>query len=217
MSSAPLVVYDLDGTLADTAGDLASSVIRTVERELGFRPARGEVVSAVGWGARNLIQTVIGPAHADRTDAVLAAFRADYRAHLVVETGPYDGIPELLADVATAGGTQAVLTNKPGPLSRELVRRLGLDGHLAAVLGPEDVPAEKPAPGGLLALLERLGTRPDDAVMVGDMETDVDCARAAGVRAVLVTYSEFRRPADLSARADAVAGSVAALRALLLP
>jgi len=211
-----LVVFDLDGTLVDTAQDLADSLIRVVRRELGQERSPEQVITAVGWGARNLVRTVLGPAYEARTDEILAAFRADYRANLVVATRPYPGVPALLEALQERGVRQAVLTNKPGALSRELVRQLELDRRFEAVWGPEDVPRKKPAPEALWALLDHLQVRREDALMVGDMETDIDSARAAGVRSVLLTVSEFRRPPGLAARADAVVATVEELRALLL-
>ncbi len=211
-----LAVFDLDGTLADTRRDLAASLIRTVE-SLGMpRPSPRQVIAAVGWGARNLVATVLGPEHADRVDEVLAAFRADYRDNLVVDTRLFDGVEPLLRDLRRGGCTLAVATNKPSELSRDLVHRLGLTPVLDAVIGPEDVERPKPAPDMLDLLLERFGVPADAAVMVGDMETDVVCAERAGVTSVLVPWGGYSEAPGLRRRADQVAEDVRALRRVLL-
>jgi phosphoglycolate phosphatase len=217
MSGPPLAIYDLDGTLADTATDIAASLIRVISREVGLQPSPAQVIAAVGWGAPHLVRTVLGPEHQARSGEVLTAFRDDYRANLVVDSRPYPGIPALLGELHHRGWTQAVLTNKPGELSRALLRQLELDHWFAVAWGPEDVPRKKPSPQALQAVLEKFDVEPGDAVMIGDMETDIDCARAAGVRSILVTWSEFPRPAELAQRADAVAASVEELRSLLIP
>ena len=211
-----LAIFDLDGTLADTRFDIARSLIRVLEAHGLSAPPEPDVIAAIGWGAPRLVQTALGPDRQHLVETVGAAFRADYRANLVVETEVYDGIPDLLARLAEAGTSLAVATNKPGELTRGLLDRLGLLERFDVVAAPEDVARPKPAPDMLLWVLERTGVPATEAVMVGDMETDLASARAAGLRSVLVTYSGFFRPPDLVGRADRAAATVAELGDLLL-
>ena len=209
------VIFDLDGTVADTRADLAESMIRTVG-SLGLpEPTPEQVIAAVGWGARNLVARVVGPEHQDRVDEVLTHFRNDYRANLVNHTRLFDGMRPLLVDLSAAGARLSVATNKPVELSRQLLEELSLD-LFDDVIGPEDVERPKPAPQMLLELLARTGVQPSEAVMVGDMETDVDCAIAAGVPAILVLWGGYTMAPGLEDRADHVCGTMDELRRLLL-
>ena len=153
----------------------------------------------------------------DPTRKVLAAFRADYHDQLAVNTRLYPGIRELLVALRGAGIAIAVATNKPGDLTREVLRQLQVFALFDHVVGPEDVTHKKPAPDAIEELCRRCEVPASATAMVGDMETDIDAARAAGVTAVLLTFSDFRRDAELPARADVVLDSVEALGRLLLP
>ena len=183
----------------------------------GLRPPTvDEAIASIGWGAPALVVKALGPDQNDAVDRVQQAFREDYRRNIVVDTEVYEGMETLLHDLRGRGVTLAVATNKPGALTRLLLRELGLAPLFDHVLAPEDVLRPKPAPDMLRLLLDRCHIGPEEAVMVGDMETDVDSARAASVRAVLVTYSGFVRPEGLAETADDVATTVDELRDLLL-
>lgn len=212
-----LVIFDLDGTLADTGADIAAAMTRAMKGMGLPAPPPKQIVEAVGWGAEVLSRKVLAPEHRDRAAEVLERFRDDYRGNLVVHTRLYPGIRPLLCSLRDSGVVLAVATNKPSSLSALLLEQLGLTGLLDHVVGPEDVEHRKPAPDALLLLCRRAGVEPARAAMVGDMETDVDAARAAGVAAILVTWSDFWRGPDLEARADVVFESVDSLRERLLP
>jgi len=212
----PAFIFDLDGTLVDTRCDLVASVNRTL-RVLGHpERSEAEVVRCIGRGARNLIRGCLpASARADASvDTVLAAFRADYAAHLVVRTRPYDGVVAALAALG-AHGPLAVLTNKPGPLARSLLDQLGLASSFAAIFGPDDLGAYKPDPGGLLQTLERLGCAPAAAWYIGDLPLDVETARAAGCRAASVAWGLGDEASLRAARPDRLLLSPADLPSLL--
>ena len=211
-----LATFDLDGTLADTRHDIARSLTRVIEARGEAAPALSEVIAAIGWGAPKLVGTVLGPERQAMADEVLAAFREDYRANLVVETVVYEGIPALLRQLKQRGTRLAVATNKPGELTHQLLADLSLASYFDEVVAPEDVRRPKPAPDMLRRLLERTGIKPSETVMVGDMETDLDSARAAGVTSLLLTVSGFHRPPGLAERADLVAATVEEAASLLL-
>jgi phosphoglycolate phosphatase len=185
-----LAVFDLDGTLVDSLDDLHASVSHAL-RAVGLPPrAREEVRGFVGEGARVLVAKAVAP-HAELVEPALAAWRAHNRGHCLDRTRPYPGIEALLAG---AGRPLAVLTNKPGELSRKILAGLGLLPRFAAVVGGDEAP-RKPDPAGLLGIVAKVGAKPAETVLVGDSRHDVATALAAGVAVVAVTWG-------LSSRAD---------------
>ncbi len=181
--SRRLAIFDLDGTLVDSVDDLAAAVNVALAR-VGLPPrGRDEVRGMIGNGARVLLERAVSP-HAQLLETALAAWREHYAAHLLDSTRPYPGIAEALAG---AGRALAVLTNKPGPMARQILEGLGLAGRFAAVVGGGDA-AAKPDPAGALGLLRRLGARAEDAVLVGDSPVDAATARNAGINFVAATW-----------------------------
>jgi len=178
-----LVVFDLDGTLVDSSRDIASAANAALQRVAPGTPEipMPVVVSFVGEGARLLIERALSHAGLSLSaDEVLPVFLDCYRERLLATTRLYDGVAEALP--ALHDRTLAVLTNKPGALSRAILQGLGIASRFARIWGPEDVPARKPDPAGLLRLVAELGSRSEQAWMVGDSPVDVRTARAAGVR-----------------------------------
>jgi phosphoglycolate phosphatase len=205
-------VFDLDGTLVDSAPDLHAALDRlmAVKRLPGF--ARAEVVGMIGDGVRVLLER----AHAARgialDEAGLQHFMTDYEANAAVLTRAFDGIPELLGGLRDAGWRLAVCTNKPEGAARVLLSGLGLDGHFSALGGGDSFPMRKPDPGHLRATLAAAGAAPEDAVMIGDHRNDIDAARGAGVRAIFAGWGYG--PHSMAGGAP-IAADVAALRAML--
>ena len=203
---ARLLVLDLDGTLVDSSRDIAASVNATLQR---LRPGTAaipleRVLGFVGEGARLLIERSL--AHAGLAlpvDEVLAVYLDCYRERLLDTTRLYPGIAEALAALGPDGPALAVLTNKPGDMSRTILEGLGVAARFARILGAGDVPARKPDPAGLVALLAELGIAAADAWMVGDSATDVETGRAARVRVAGVTWG-FHPAALLAAGPDRV-------------
>jgi phosphoglycolate phosphatase len=181
---AVLLVFDLDGTLVDSARDLAAATNAALQRAApGVAPIPLETVTSfVGEGARVLIERSLRHAGLELSlDEVLPAFLESYGRMLLDTTRLYPGIEPALE--ALRGRPLAVLTNKPGPFSRAILEGLGVAGRFARIWGAGDVEQRKPDPAGLLRLIAELGARPRDCWMIGDSATDVRTARAAGVRA----------------------------------
>jgi phosphoglycolate phosphatase len=205
-------VFDLDGTLVDSAPDLHAALDRlmAVKRLPGF--ARAEVVGMIGDGVRVLLER----AHAARgialDEAGLQHFMTDYEANAAVLTRAFDGIPELLGGLRDAGWRLAVCTNKPEGAARVLLSGLGLDGHFSALGGGDSFPMRKPDPGHLRATLAAAGAAPEDAVMIGDHRNDIDAARGAGVRAIFAGWGYG--PHSMAGGAP-IAADVTGLRAML--
>jgi phosphoglycolate phosphatase len=203
---ARLLVLDLDGTLVDSSRDIAASVNAALER---LRPGAGtipleRVLGFVGEGARLLVERSLAQARlAVPVEEALAVYLDCYRGRLLDTTRLYPGIPEALAALGRAGPALAVLTNKPGDMSRTILQGLGVAHRFVRILGAGDVPARKPDPAGLVGLLAELGVVPGEVWMVGDSATDVLTGRAAGVRVAGVTWG-FHPDALRSAGPDRV-------------
>jgi phosphoglycolate phosphatase len=184
-----LVVFDLDGTLADTGRDLAAAVNDALAAVAPGAPPLDErlVRSFIGNGARRLIERSVRAAGLPHpADDVLPVFLQAYGRRLLDTTRLYPGVLETLD--ALRPRSLAVLTNKPGDMSRTILRGLGVADRFARVYGGGDVPERKPDPAGLRRILAETDTLPVEAVMVGDSDIDVLTGRAAGVRTVGVSY-----------------------------
>ena len=208
----PCAVFDLDGTLVDSAPDLHAALDRlmAVKRLPGF--ARAEVVAMIGDGVRVLLERAYAARGIALDEADLQHFMMDYEANAAVLTRAFDGIPELLGGLRDAGWRLAVCTNKPEGAARVLLSGLGLDGHFSALGGGDSFPMRKPDPGHLRATLAAAGAMPEDAVMIGDHRNDIEAARGAGVRAIFAGWGYG--PHSMAGGAP-IAADVAALRAML--
>jgi phosphoglycolate phosphatase len=190
LHSLKAVLFDFDGTLADSYQAITASV-NHVRAAHDLPPlSEAEVRPHVGRGPASLLEhTVPG--------VDLAVDWPRYRAHhpRVLESGTHllPGAAEALAALKARGLAIGVCSNKPREFTRRLLDYLGLGGAVDLVLGPEDVERPKPAPDMLLAALARLGLKAEQVLYLGDMVVDIDTARAAGLRVwVLPTGSEER-------------------------
>jgi len=184
-----VVVFDLDGTLVESSGDLATAVNAALAKAApGVPPLAGDVVrSFVGSGARKLIERCLAASGLRvPPEDVLPLFLDAYRGCMLDTTRLYPGVEEALE--ALAPRALAVLTNKPGDLSRAILQGLGVAHRFRRVYGGGDLPERKPDPAGLLRILEEAGATPAEGVMVGDSDVDVLTGRGAGVLTVGVSY-----------------------------
>lgn len=208
-----LVLFDLDGTLIDSAPDLCKALAHAFA-EVGLPPHDvGAVRRMIGEGQRVLIERALLGVGADLAllDDVLARFRRYYDQHLVEKTVLYDGVRETLAALSPRLPL-GIATNKPGAWARRIVEAFALSGHFRWVLGEDDVGARKPAPRLLLTLCARAEVNPEQTLMVGDSAIDRAAAMHAGVQLALCTYG-FGDEATLrdacAPPSDAVLGSAA--------
>lgn len=201
--AARLVVFDLDGTLVDSGRDLAAAVNEALRRVAPQAPSLPEetVRSFVGSGARVLVTRSLARAGLTLPVAdVLPVFLEAYWDRLLDTTRLYPGTVEALESLG--GRPLAVLTNKPGGMSRRILEGLGVAGRFFRVYGGDDLPTRKPDPAGLRRLASEAGVLPEETVMVGDSAIDVRTGRAAGAFTAGVTYGfdagSFRdHPPDL--------------------
>jgi phosphoglycolate phosphatase len=171
------IVFDLDGTLVDSAPDLTNALNNALARH-GHAPVAAEIIrGAVGRGARIMIETALAMAGIeDNVDQMLAAFLTHYEANIAAESRPFPGAVDVLERLAERGARLAVPTNKRENLSRRLLEELGLSGHFAAVAGRDTLPVSKPDPGHLTGTIELAGGDPSRALMIGDSEFDLAAA-----------------------------------------
>lgn len=193
------VVFDLDGTLLNTIDDLADAGNRVCAARGWPQHTVEEYKYFVGNGIPKLVERFSPPEA--RTPAVLAdtlaAFQADYGAHLRDKTAPYPGMPALLARLKAAGVQLAVFSNKADPLARQVVADYFDTALFDAVRGALPGVPTKPAPQGTLALMRVIGADPAATLYVGDSNVDVDTAHNAGLPCCGVLWG-FRTRQELT-------------------
>lgn len=195
-----LMVFDLDGTLADTGEDLAFSVNRALE-SLGL-PARpeSEVLGFVGDGVHKLLERALGESNRDRLPEALERFRAVYGEHLLDRTRLYPGVTDVLRHFEDK--PKVLITNKTLDFSVTLCTRLGIARFFKEIIGGDSREFMKPDPRLLAPLFERFGVRPSQTLVIGDGHNDILLARNAGARSCAVLNGIGRREALLAMRPD---------------
>lgn len=196
MSSGELadatIVFDLDGTLVDTAPDLARALNQTMDLEGLPRVKLETVRSLVGQGARVLIERAAAlrgvSFTAERLDVLMQEFIGFYRADIARDSKPYPGVTEAMDGLAALGAKFAVCTNKRTDLSVQLLNALGLSQRFSAIVGADAVTQRKPHPEHYEAAVARAGGTVRRSVMIGDTVADVGAARGAGAPAVVVRF-----------------------------
>ena len=204
--------FDLDGTLADTIPLIVASY------QHAFRTVLGEEVEedrARAWIGRPLLGALLeeSPEHGHALDAAYREWNLANTARLIRR---YDGVPEMLRDLAAAGVRTAIVTSKRRETARLALEAVGVDHLVEVVAGLEDTERHKPAPEPLLHGAAALGVEPGECVYVGDATVDLRAARAAGMAAIAVTWGAGSREALAAEGPDAVLDDVPALTGLLL-
>jgi phosphoglycolate phosphatase len=205
MVAARTLVFDLDGTLADTVPDLAAALNRVLARRALAPFSRAEVAGMVGDGAAALAARAFAARARLQDEQALPDFLADYGVNLADETQAYPGVAAALARLAAAGWRLAVCTNKPQAPAHALLAALGLDHYFAALGGGDSFPTRKPDPAHLLATIAAAGGTADHALMAGDHRNDVTAAAGAAVPCIFAAWG-YGTPA-MAAGAAATARS----------
>jgi phosphoglycolate phosphatase len=208
------VVFDLDGTLADTAVDVRNSLVRALATE-GLPPIDVATVRLmIGGGPQILVERALHrlgvPARTDLVARLAKSFHQEARRSGNANSRLFEGVESTLRQLHSAGVRIGLCSNKPDDVCRLLARDLGIDGYIDEILGSSDSTPKKPDPALLSGVIARLGVPPDEALYVGDSEVDVATARAAGVQVMLVNHGYTARKAS-QLGADAVIDSVADL------
>jgi phosphoglycolate phosphatase len=202
MGCAGIVVFDLDGTLVDTAPDLVNALNYVLNREGLPAVPVDSARKAIGAGARRLIERGLElegrSVGADDITRLTRDFIDHYAAHIADASRPFEGLEGALDELSARGYRFAVCTNKLEWLSRRLLDQLGLSSRFAAICGADTFGVSKPDPVILQQTIARAGGQLSSAIMVGDAGPDVGVARRAGIPVIGVEFGYTEVPiADL--------------------
>jgi len=208
------VVFDLDGTLADTAADIREALVRALAGEK-LPPVDTESVRLmIGGGPRLLVKRALHRLNietdSDLVTRLTQAFHSEYMQQRNQLSRLFDGVESTLRTLHSTGVRIGLCSNKPDDLCRMLVKSFSIEHYFDEILGSGGDLPRKPDPAPLLSIIERLGVTPDDTLYVGDSATDVETARNAGVPVMLVDYGYTVREAS-QLGGDAVISSIAEL------
>ena len=200
-SSVRALIFDLDGTLIDSQRDLILSV-NAMLREMGREELHEDTISGyIGHGAPQLVRRALGGNAGDQEcEQALQFFLAHYNEHKLDNTRAYPGVAEALEHLSAY--PMAVLTNKPARVSVRILEGLGLAKYFRAVYGGNSFETKKPDPLGANTILREFAASPNEAILIGDSEVDVQTARKAGTLAAAVNYGfgahdRTAHPADI--------------------
>jgi phosphoglycolate phosphatase len=195
------LIFDLDGTLIDSKRDLVHSV-NVMLRQMGRTELKEETISGyIGQGAPQLVGRALGEgATEEEHKRALQFFLGYYEEHKMDTTRAYPGVTEALGELAEL--PMAILTNKPARISVRILNELGLKRYFRAIYGGNSFETKKPHPLGANTILREFGAQPQEALLIGDSEVDVQTARNAGTLAAAVNYGfgvhdRAAHPADI--------------------
>ncbi|RRN80353.1 MULTISPECIES: phosphoglycolate phosphatase [Pseudoxanthomonas] len=184
----PVALFDLDGTLLDSAPDMVATANRMLVAR-GQGPVDAEMLRKhVSKGARAMVSVLFPDAEGEARDALVAEFLAVYREELGRHSRLFDGIEQMLAALEAAGSRWGIVTNKAEYLARDVVAGLGWQERCAVLVGGDTYAERKPHPLPLLEAARTLGADPADCVYVGDDERDVLAAKGAGMPSIAVLW-----------------------------
>jgi pyrophosphatase PpaX len=207
----PVVLFDFDGTLADTIPLIVASYRHTLRTVLGEEPEEHEVRSWIGRPLQPVLEERYPGRGAELTD-VYRTWNLANHDELILTV---EGMPELLDDLHAAGGRSGVVSSKKGETVLLGLRAVGLADRIDVVAAQEHTTLHKPDPQPLLYAADALGVRPDECVYIGDATVDMEAARAAGMGAVAVTWGAGLPELLEDCEPDAVVEDVTQLRAAL--
>ena len=184
LSKTRLVIFDLDGTLVDTLDATFRCFQEAVAPTLGRVPSREEILERFGPADHRIVSEWVGPSHAHAAlDRLYVCYETAF-----ADSGPFPGIVEVIRELRSQGKLTAVFTGRGRPSTDAILRGMQLQDLFDAVVTSDDVDDPKPAPDGLLKILELLKMKADEAVYVGDTVKDIDAARAAGVTPIAALW-----------------------------
>ncbi|MBI5847120.1 MAG: HAD-IA family hydrolase [Nitrospirae bacterium] len=181
-----LIIFDLDGTLVDSSIDLTNALNYAIEPYALEKLTEAQTKRLVGEGITKLLENLLGPERLAMHAPTLVRFMDYYSSHLLDHTAPYPGVAETLANLRNY--KKAVISNKREALSTEVLQGLGLLQHFDAVLGSDSTGQKKPSPMPLLKVMQMLSVGPEETVIIGDSNFDIEAGKAAGTVTCAVTY-----------------------------
>lgn len=194
------IVWDLDGTLVDSAADLASALNTVLDKRGFFTLPVSDVRNMIGNGVPKLVERGFNAVGIRpdpvQLDELVALFVSEYKKCATDQTRPYPGIVGALQEIHSMNIPMGVCTNKPEAFTRQILEGLGLSGFFSSVVGGDTTGARKPDPEPLLACLRGLVAEPRYSLMIGDSVHDVQAARAAGVTIGVVPWGYRAAPVE---------------------
>lgn len=196
--SLPDLVFDLDGTLIDSAPDLHAALNRLLETLDRRILVLSEVIPMIGDGVPMLVRRALEATGdlPDDYDDILKRYHGIYGSAVADLTTIYPGVEETLGALHGAGHRMGICTNKPEAATHAVLKALNLAQYFTAVAGGDSLPVRKPDAGHLLGALDMLGGAPDRAIMIGDSHNDIQVAINAHVRSIAVSYGYRRHPVE---------------------
>ncbi len=194
------LIFDLDGTLIDSAPDVCASLNRVLAAKGRREMTLDETKDMVGWGGRVLVEKALAltgvPGTPEDIDRTLEAFLTTYADHPADHTIVFPGVIEALEKFKADGVKLAICTNKPTATTPPVLEAMRLDGYFDVVSCGDAVPHKKPDGRHVLHCIEQLGASPETVAFIGDSENDIDAANNAGVRSVCVTFGYAHVPLE---------------------
>lgn len=199
-----LIIFDLDGTLIDSSKDITEAINYAIGIYSLPPLTTKDTIKLVGEGISRLIEKLLSNTPLNGTDeikkTVMDRFLEYYSAHLLDNTRDYPEVKQTLERLKDY--RKAVISNKRETLSKRILEGLGLSGFFDIIIGSDSTPEKKPSPLPIQKVLTELGVRPEEAIIVGDSNLDIEAGRAAGLKTVSVTYGY--RPYEMIKDADFV-------------
>jgi len=194
------IVWDLDGTLVDSAPDLASALNAVLDKRGFFTLSISDVRKMIGNGVPKLVERGFNAVGIRpdpvQLDELVAMFVTEYKACATENTRPYPGIVEALREIQSMNIPMGICTNKPEAFTRQILEGLGLTGYFSSVIGGDSTSTRKPDPEPVLACLHGLVSEPASSLMIGDSVHDVHAAQAAGVFIGVVPWGYRSAPVE---------------------
>ena len=183
-----LVLFDLDGTLLDTAPDLVNALMQVCDEQAVAAPDFELACRYVSTGAAGLVRLAFPDEEPEPFESYRQRLVDLYAERICELTAPFSGSPQLLEHLETTGTHWGVVTNKPAALTEPLLAQIGLAERCAAIISGDTLAERKPHPGPILHALAQVGTEPTRALYLGDAPQDIKAGNAAGVGTLAVTW-----------------------------
>ncbi|WP_266169651.1 HAD family hydrolase [Dyella subtropica] len=209
------VLFDLDGTLLDSAADLYAALVTLCEEEGAPKPAYAPVREVVSRGSRAILQCGFPDHDEPARLALVPRYLELYQDVMAHQTRAFDGVDDLLALIEARGMRWGIVTNKPAFLTDELVQQIGWAERASAVVSGDTLPVKKPDPAPVLLACEQAGLEPSRCLFVGDDRRDVQAGAAAGLYTVAASWGYLDGGDPHQWHADLVLDDPAQLTALL--